>query len=391
MSPEIGEEQFPGLAAVRQRLAKLSIATAASEAGLETERLRAIEEGDAPTVDELERIGDAYGVDADALSDDNLKLGADDGVLVLTRLDEFAEVSEHTRVRMLRAANAARDLITLRRTLGDDVSAVRFSPQTRGAAPYMEGADLAQQLRKRLDLGVAPVSSMRDLLIEQLPWIGLLHARLGSVKAPAGLSFVDARRGPTIVINVEGKNANPLARRFSLAHELCHVLADAQQGMPVASISGFLSETGLAREQRANGFAVRLLCPETVVQRLSQFREEDAARVLIKEYGLPYAAARLYLQNEAGARLPPNPPDVLRAILEPGADVVAAESPRGVADFPLPETPLERRGQLAHAASRAYATGHLARDAFARLLGTTPAAAVESVLGYFEIEAPEVL
>lgn len=380
------DHELAGLAAVRQKLARLSIATASSASGLTTERLRTIEQGAPPTAFELERLGEVYGVDPDALWDEPVKLAASDGVVVLTSLNEFAEVNELTRVKILRAANAARDLADLRALLGEEVTPLRLSAAR--AKPYEEGADLAEQVRRRLGLGVNPIRSVRDLVAERFPWIGLLYAELGSLHAPAGLSFADEKRGPAIVINLQGKNANPLVRRFSLAHELCHLLADARQGTPLASISGFLSDNQLSREQRANGFAARLLCPDSVVHRLRQYRDEDAARVLIEEYGLSYPAARLYLQNEAGAYLPVAVPESLRSMVEPSAAVLEAEAPRGVFDFPVTDVPIERRGQLAHVASRAYAAGELARDAFARLLGVTPAAPVESVLGYFDLDAP---
>jgi Zn-dependent peptidase ImmA (M78 family) len=382
----MGTQEIGGLESIRTRLVKLSVATAAQEAGLSVERLRAIEHGSAASVLEIERLGAVYGVDPDALWDDTVTIADDDGVVVLTRLDEFAEVSEHTRVRILRAANAARDLLSVRSLLDDNMTPARLSAPAD--VPYAEGAEIAKQLRRQLGLGVGPIHSVRDLVATSFPWIGLMYARLGSVNTPAGLSFVDSTRGPAIVLNLDGKNANPLVRRVSLAHELCHMLVDAHQGSSLAMISGFLSDTGLAREQRANGFAVRLLCPETVVQRLSQVREEDAARVLIEEYGMPYAAARLYLHNEAKTYLPANPPEALGPSLEPRAEVLDAEAPRGTADFPLTEVPVERRGVLAHAASRAYAAGLLARDAYARMLGVTPAASVESVLGYFELDVP---
>lgn len=380
-------QEFAGLGDLRVKLARLSLPTAATAAPIDPDRLRALEAGAAPDVFEIEQLAAVYGVDADALWDDSIRLDPEDGVTVLASLGEFVEVGDLTRLKMLRAANAARDLTSLRRWLDEDLSG--FALSTASAKPYQEGADLAEQLRRRLGLGVRPIRSVRDLVTQHLPWIGLLYADLGSIYAPAGLSFADPHRGPAIVLNLRGKNANPLVRRFSLAHELYHLLADVQQGTPLASISGFLSENQLAREQRANGFAARLLCPESVVQRLRQVREEDAARVLIEEYGLSYPAARLYLANEAGTHLPSAVPASLSPIVEPSADVLAAEAPRGVEDFPLPAVPTERRGQLAHAASRAYVAGEIARDAFERMLDVTPAAAVESVLGYFDLDAPD--
>src|SRR5690606_29844633 len=103
--------------------------------------------------------------------------------------------------------------------------------------------------------------------------------------------------------------------RFSLAHELCHLIVDLNQGQPLATVSEFLGESHLPREQRANSFAVRLLCPEAVLNRLAATGDEvEAAKHVMAEYGLHYAAARLYLKNVAHMDLPPAPPLALMQI-----------------------------------------------------------------------------
>ena len=252
--------QYSGLGEVRTELAHLSLGTAAREAGLSPERLLAIETGDAPSVLGFERLAGVYGVDADVLWDEPVRIERQDGVVLLTSLDEFKALSDVTRARILRAANAARDLRSLRDLLGE--ASDRWCPLRPAVhmLSYQQGAALAQQVRHEFGL-VYPIASVRDLVLMRFPWIGLLYSKLGNVGAPAGLSFADHRRGPAIVLNLDGKNSNAAVRRFSLAHELAHLLVDWSQGQPLACISGFLSETALDREQRANGFAARLLCP----------------------------------------------------------------------------------------------------------------------------------
>ncbi|MBK6533137.1 MAG: ImmA/IrrE family metallo-endopeptidase [Deltaproteobacteria bacterium] len=200
-----------------------------------------------------------------------------------------------------------------------------------------------------------------------------------SGRGPAGLGFADTHRGPAVVLNTRGKNENPAVRRFSLAHELC-LLSDWDRAEPLVSISGYLTDQGLDRERRANGFAARFLCPETVVHRLRHVRDEDAARVLIDEYGMHYGAARLYLRNEANVHLPEQPPTALRPFIEPDAGMSQREAMRGVEGFPLAEVPMERRGVVGETVMRAWSRGLIPRTA-ARFLGVTPVAEIETRRG----------
>jgi hypothetical protein len=228
---------------------------------------------------------------------------------------------------------------------------------------------------------------MRDLVQTRSPDIRLLYARLGPT-GPSALSFTDSFRGPLIVLNLQGKNENPCVRRFSLAHELCHVLVDRLQGNLLASISGYLSDTHLEREQQANAFATRLLCPEQAARKaVAKYREQDAASMLLRDYGLHYRATQLYLRNLANIDLPSPPPEDLAA-LPLSEKWELAESPSGLSGFPLAQVPPERRTALAYAAATAYAQGAIPRDRFAELLSVTPAEELERVLDHFDLENP---
>lgn len=383
--------EFSGLRDLRERLVRLSLETSATQARLEKSHLQALEEGTlVPSVLDIERLAAVYGVDPDCLWDEPILVDPQDAVSLLASLEEYAEVGDLTRARILRVANAARDLVELRRLLGEQASipeALVFAPQLQA---FEQGAALAATIRKTLGLGVNPIPSMRDLLRDHFPWIAVLHAELGSHReAPAGVGFADPHRGPAIVLNTQGRNQNPCVRRFSTAHELCHLLADWNRTTPLASVSGFLDDQAFEREQRANGFAVRLLCPESVVQRLRAVREEDAARVLMEDYGLHYRAARLYLANEAGARLPTEPPRELLPFVTPSARWVEGEALTGNSDFPSATAPRERRGPVALVACRAYSAGKIGRDALARYLGISDTPEIEEILGYFALPPPE--
>jgi len=383
---------FADLKELREKLLGYRFESVVRLTGLAPERLRAIETGADPTVYEVERLAEVYGVDEEKLGEVPIELSPGDGVQVLASLAEFREIDDVTRARIVGAANAAREFVRLLRMESEDDPRNRFRKElgavpgpNRRFAPFRQGGMLATWVRRRWKLGSRPIRSLRDLVEQSLPAIGLLYADLGS-NGPAGLTFADALRGPTIVLNLRGKNTNPSVRRFSLAHELCHLLVDWTHE-PLAVISGYLTESSLEREQRANAFAVRLLCPESVLDRIGRKRSDvEAARDLYR-YGLHYSAIRLYLRKQANVELPPTPPPELAAI---GTEAVwaQAEEPAGIRGFPLDDVPSERRTVVARTAARLYSAGRIPRDAFADALGVTPGHEVERVLDYFGLDTP---
>lgn len=375
---------------VRERLLHFRLETAARHARISPERLTELEDGAEPTVYEAEMLSRVYGIDADLLVEEPIRLSPGDGIEALALLDEFRDTSETIRYRIVQAANAARDLMLLQQRLSAPARAAydtvlpRLPVRQRNLAPYRQGALHAQELRRKLGLATAPIASMRDLLSDQFPTIHVLHAHLTEY-GPAGLTFADRLRGTTIVLNLDGKNTNSFVRRFSLAHELYHVLHDWNRKEPLAAISGFLNESALDIERRANAFAMRFLCPNSKIMGVETVHELGA---VMREYGVHYAAMRLYLINQGGKTFPPQPPPRL---LEASIDARWSESeePIGIANFPLPEVPPERRSRIAQIAAELYSAGTISRSQFADALAVTPGADLERVLGYLGLDGPQ--
>ena len=113
----------------------------------------------------------------------------------------------------------------------------------------------------------------------------------------------------------------------------------------------------------------------------------DAAVTLAREWGIHFDAGRLYLKNVADTDVPRDPSQSLLAAQVRGSWADAEEP--DVDRFPLAETPPERRSAVARLAATAYAKELISRDRFARLLGVTPAAAVERVLDLYSLDAPQ--
>jgi Zn-dependent peptidase ImmA (M78 family) len=377
---------FPNLKEVREQLLGYRLEFAARATNIAKERLHQLEQDQSLlTAWEAEILGRIYGLDPDSLSEPAIQTSGD-AISVLQHADEFRQVSDVTRLAIVAAANASRDLHRLRALIDADMPVDLPELRERSSeAPHRQGSHQANQLRARLGLQAdEPIVSMRDFMKDHFPSVIVLHARLGP-KGPAGLTFGDLSRTPTIVLNAEGKNQNPLVRRFSLAHELCHVLLDWNHAEPLGLLSGYLTEAGLETERRANAFAVRLLCPESVVSSVRKMSPREAAEKLTA-FGLPYAAIRLYLRNEVNLQLPQSAETL--GLTGTNARWTEAERPDGLEAFPLQKVPLERRTVVAEAASLAYSLGKISRDGFAEALGVAPVEELESVLDFFAVDPP---
>ena len=89
------------------------------------------------------------------------------------------------------------------------------------------GYNLAEDARRIMGLGDAPIPSMRELVEERLG-IPVIQTRLPETVAGATVMTTDengdAARG--VVLNTVGANSNIWIRRVTLAHELGHLLYD---------------------------------------------------------------------------------------------------------------------------------------------------------------------
>ena len=233
---------------IRENLIGYQLASAARYAGISVERLKEIENGAEPSFYEIEELARIYGIDSETLDQNPIDLKMGDSVRVLTSQEEFRDLDDAIRLRVVQAANAARDLASLKVITGVQASGFATKPEFPNAArtsePWAQGKEIASVLRTEFGLGTGEIASMRDLVINCFPEISLLYARLGR-EGPAGITFADELRRQCIVINLDGKNTNPCFRRFSIAHELCHILYDWQRTEPLAVVSGFLEELGL--------------------------------------------------------------------------------------------------------------------------------------------------
>lgn len=81
-----------------------------------------------------------------------------------------------------------------------------------------------------------------------------------------GVALAGTDFSPTILINTTSAyNTSEYGKRFTLAHELCHVIFDRTRARRVTHVSGPWAAPGI--EKRANAFAAYLLMPRELVVR----------------------------------------------------------------------------------------------------------------------------
>ena len=169
-------------------------------------------------------------------------------------------------------------------------------PEPAGLA-YEQGERLAQQERRRLGLGQAPVRSMVDLLEGE--GVKVLLMPFGKDAAHvSGCYFFSHELGPCVVINQADL---PSRRRFTEAHEYCHFLIDRGQ------IEGEICTHGRHREPfelRANAFSAAFLMPaQGVAEALTdddvqpgEVGPEDVIHLMYR-FGVSYEAILWRLLN----------------------------------------------------------------------------------------------
>lgn len=147
--------------------------------------------------------------------------------------------------------------------------------RTRAPVPRSATAITSDGLERALDirtvLGVpedAPLSGDHDLESIILPRLGvnLRELHLDDVGVD-GVAVATPGLAPTIAVNLSSPRARTRwGRRMTLAHELCHILFDVDSEGQVGVVSNAWAD--MARERRANAFAVMLLAPEPAIEKV---------------------------------------------------------------------------------------------------------------------------
>lgn len=131
-----------------------------------------------------------------------------------------------------------------------------------------QGSIVAEQERKRLNLGISPIGDIASLIANQ----GIWACEAEFIDDVSGLFFKDAKTGTIILVNATQVKSR---KRFSFAHEYAHAVLDAKENIRISSIqnnSEFI-------EVRANAFAAAFLMPyEGVIEALRSLNKGRGSR-----------------------------------------------------------------------------------------------------------------
>ena len=152
--------------------------------------------------------------------------------------------------------------------------------------PWQQGYTLAEELHDDLDGCMDSGSVDVEAILERLG-VDVDEASL-SDESIRGVAIAGPRHRSGIVWNRNNHfNADARGRRFTLAHELCHLLFDRSAGQRLAVASGPWAPPSL--EQRANAFAAMLLMPTGTVRSMVAGMNEPIATI----QGVSWVARRL--------------------------------------------------------------------------------------------------
>ncbi len=253
-----------------------------------------------PTFEELDALAGVLGLRAEEIYGDQVSESAPrEGIRLLMKSAVAYQPSTIVRLRMLEAAAAARDLLDLQAEVhprGGGFEKFSSRPLVASAeAPFKLGDDLAREVRQKLAIQ-GPIVSLRDLAQETLG-IPIIAAELSS-NGPDAFSVYAPGRRAAIILNLQGKNTHGLVRRFSIAHEVGHVLFD-RPGLGAFGVACRVDPgRGLDIESRANAFAMRLLLPSAQIKNLgTEILQPAIFREVMEKWGVHFSALRLYVEK----------------------------------------------------------------------------------------------
>ena len=149
-----------------------------------------------------------------------------------------------------------------------------------GTPPWHQGYDLAEEVRKTLVIepsknGFIDIEATLDRLSVDVREVPLTDPAI------RGVALAGPHHRPGVGWNPENHfNRTSQGRRFTLAHELCHLLFDRNVGQRLAVASGPWAPQHV--ERRANAFAAMLLMPSSLLRQLVPERvsaEREVAKI----------------------------------------------------------------------------------------------------------------
>jgi len=255
-----------------RELASISQGEAAEALGLPRTAITQIEGGNrAVSTMELARLADLYRRPVSWFLADAPD-AEEDIVVALHRIAPGLDADPEVRIEVDRCIQICREGVSLESLLGreerDGPPAYREPvPRSTGEA-VAQGERVAEQERRRLELGSAPIADMTELLADQGIWASVVELP----QTMSGLFLHHPSIGMAVLVNAGHVRAR---QRFSLAHEYAHALMDRNRVVGVSSADNSRERI----EQRANAFAAAFLLPEAgLEEELRQLGKGQPAR-----------------------------------------------------------------------------------------------------------------
>jgi hypothetical protein len=238
------------------------------------------------TTTQLETVATALQLDPLALRAGKITPRPRPSVFLLHRGAQDFDAAElpvlDAAIEHARARNA------LARLVGDDVGifprrqlAPRGSAGDVTNAPAHQGYQLARELRRAVGNDAKALADLRELA-EASIGLTLVVRRLATIGSSA--FAVKAEDAAAIVLAPSAHGREPHARVW-IAHELCHVLFDPDDGGVNVVVDFEVDRRAHQSEQRARAFAAELLLPEPGLRQLigapSEVSGETASKNLV--------------------------------------------------------------------------------------------------------------
>lgn len=178
--------------------------------------------------------------------------------------------------------------------------ALRAIDENENEDPYKQGYALALALRRELGLSDDHAVEVEKIVRE----FGVTIIEQTLSAGIDGIGVWGRQHGPAIIINTAGKRSStPHGRRATIAHELCHLLADRPNALPLAEVMG--GNSPYVPERRANAFGAEFLLPRWQARAifLEKKSVESTITACVTRYRVGRVLAAAQLKNASNTGL----------------------------------------------------------------------------------------
>lgn len=167
------------------------------------------------------------------------------------------------------------------------------------AKPHEDGYRLAELLHELTEFEYIVDNEVQiERLLQDLA-IPVEHVHLSDLDLRA-LAVISSQISPFIAINKNYRDIDKEPRRFTLAHELCHLLHDQSWGQQMAMASSPWAPRDI--ERRANAFAARFLMPydltyDVIASQQNEIKTASDIWKLAKAMNVSFSACVYHLCN----------------------------------------------------------------------------------------------